>query len=237
MRPRAKTIKAFLQWMLADGQKYAAGLSYAPLPKEVVAKEVKQIAKIQVIVDADVGTMRLRQLRTQQPSGAHGSGGRHCRPSDHVHFSRRVSLRSRCCWCGSCGSQSAPTRHKFGFAFLFTTTWDPVTEQFGALPFVYGTVVTSVLALLISVPLGLGAAIFLAELAPAAHLQRADVSDRASGGDSKRHLRPAGPLHHGSADAGRTVSRSLSRRLGFCRCFKGPFMASGFSPRAWFCRS
>lgn len=44
---KAKTIKAFLQWMLADGQKYAAGLSYAPLPKEVVAKEIKQIAKIQ----------------------------------------------------------------------------------------------------------------------------------------------------------------------------------------------
>ena len=44
---KAKTIKAFLQWMLADGQKYAAGLSYASLPKEVIAKEVKQIAKIQ----------------------------------------------------------------------------------------------------------------------------------------------------------------------------------------------
>ena len=44
---KAKAIKGFLQWMLADGQKYAAGLSYASLPKEVVAKEVKQIAKIQ----------------------------------------------------------------------------------------------------------------------------------------------------------------------------------------------
>ena len=44
---KAKTIKAFLQWMLADGQQYAAGLSYASLPKEVIAKEVKQIAKIQ----------------------------------------------------------------------------------------------------------------------------------------------------------------------------------------------
>ena len=47
MRLRPSAIKAFLQWMLADGQKYAAGLSYAPLPKEVVAKEVKQIAQIQ----------------------------------------------------------------------------------------------------------------------------------------------------------------------------------------------
>lgn len=58
-------------------------------------------------------------------------------------------------------------RHKFGFAFLRTSVWDPVFEQFGALPFIYGTLVTSAVALLIAVPLGIGAAIFLAELAPA----------------------------------------------------------------------
>lgn len=58
-------------------------------------------------------------------------------------------------------------RHKFGFAFFRTSDWDPVFEQFGALPFIFGTVVTSAVALLIAVPLGIGAAIFLAELAPA----------------------------------------------------------------------
>ncbi|HEY2353122.1 MAG TPA: phosphate ABC transporter permease subunit PstC [Candidatus Acidoferrum sp.] len=58
-------------------------------------------------------------------------------------------------------------RHKFGFAFLVTSVWDPIFDKFGALPFIYGTVVTSLLALLIAVPLGIGAAIFLAELAPA----------------------------------------------------------------------
>jgi phosphate transport system permease protein len=61
---------------------------------------------------------------------------------------------------------SAPSRAKFGFSFLTGQVWDPVNEQFGALPFIYGTVLTSFLALLISVPLGVGAAIFLAELAP-----------------------------------------------------------------------
>jgi phosphate transport system permease protein len=65
-------------------------------------------------------------------------------------------------WLGS-----EPARHRFGFAFLFSSAWNPVTEEFGALPFMYGTVVTSVLALLISVPLGLGSAIFLSELASA----------------------------------------------------------------------
>ena len=62
---------------------------------------------------------------------------------------------------------SDAARAKFGLGFLFSKTWDPVTEPFGALPFIYGTALTSFLALLISVPLGVGAAIFLSELAPA----------------------------------------------------------------------
>jgi phosphate transport system permease protein len=57
-------------------------------------------------------------------------------------------------------------RHKFGFDFFITRVWDPIFEQFGALPFIYGTLVTAAVALLIAVPLGIGAAIFLAELAP-----------------------------------------------------------------------
>jgi phosphate transport system permease protein len=61
---------------------------------------------------------------------------------------------------------SAVPRHQFGWSFLVTSTWDPVAGQFGALPFIYGTVVTSALALFMAIPLGLGAAIFLAELAP-----------------------------------------------------------------------
>ena len=50
--------------------------------------------------------------------------------------------------------------------FLDFSVWDPVFEHFGALPFIYGTLVTSVVSLVIAVPLGLAAAIFLAELAP-----------------------------------------------------------------------
>src|SRR5580704_6099952 len=61
---------------------------------------------------------------------------------------------------------SGPSRAKFGFSFLTGKVWDPNADQFGALPFIYGTVLTSFIALLISVPLGVGAAIFLSELAP-----------------------------------------------------------------------
>jgi phosphate transport system permease protein len=65
-------------------------------------------------------------------------------------------------WIGS----SLP-RHKFGFNFFRTSIWDPIFDQFGALPFIYGTLITAAVSLLIAVPLGIGAAIFLAELAPA----------------------------------------------------------------------
>jgi phosphate transport system permease protein len=63
-------------------------------------------------------------------------------------------------------NNSALPRAKFGWSFFTTSVWDPIAEQFGAAPFVYGTLITSAVALLLAVPLGLGAAIFLAELAP-----------------------------------------------------------------------
>jgi phosphate transport system permease protein len=55
---------------------------------------------------------------------------------------------------------------KFGFHFLATSTWDPVAEEFGALPFIYGTLVSSAIALIIAVPLGIATAAYLTELAP-----------------------------------------------------------------------
>ena len=63
-------------------------------------------------------------------------------------------------------AKSALSREKFGWHFLISSTWDPVAGNFGALPFIYGTVVTSIMGLLIAVPMGLGSAIFLAEMAP-----------------------------------------------------------------------
>src|SRR5258705_9314315 len=62
---------------------------------------------------------------------------------------------------------SVLSRHKFGFNFFRTSVWDPIFDHFGALPFIYGTRVTPAIFLIMAVPLGIGAAIFLAELAPA----------------------------------------------------------------------
>ncbi|HYL94099.1 MAG TPA: phosphate ABC transporter permease subunit PstC, partial [Alphaproteobacteria bacterium] len=55
---------------------------------------------------------------------------------------------------------------RFGFGFFTGTAWDPVAENFGALPFVYGTLVSSLVALAIAVPLSVGTAVFLAEVCP-----------------------------------------------------------------------
>ena len=61
---------------------------------------------------------------------------------------------------------SMPTIERFGIGFLLGNEWRPAQEEFGALPFIYGTVVSSLLALIISVPISLGIAIFLVEQAP-----------------------------------------------------------------------
>lgn len=62
--------------------------------------------------------------------------------------------------------QSLPSIRKFGWRFITGSTWDPVREEFGALPFIFGTLFSSLLALLISAVLSIGTAIFLSEFAP-----------------------------------------------------------------------
>ncbi len=64
------------------------------------------------------------------------------------------------------GRGSTLSIKEFGFHFLATSTWDPVAEQFGALPFIYGTIVSSLIALIIAVPLSIATAVYLTELAP-----------------------------------------------------------------------
>jgi phosphate transport system permease protein len=61
---------------------------------------------------------------------------------------------------------SWPALHQYGFSFLVDETWNPVTEKFGAIAPIYGTVVTSLIAMLIAVPVGLFIALFLTELCP-----------------------------------------------------------------------
>lgn len=61
---------------------------------------------------------------------------------------------------------SLPAIQRFGIGFLFSSEWDPVHKKFGALPFIYGTLVSSAIALVIATPFGIGTALYLTELAP-----------------------------------------------------------------------
>ena len=63
-------------------------------------------------------------------------------------------------------ARSQMTISKFGLHFFFGTAWDPVANNYGALPFIYGTLVSSLVALAIAVPLAIGVAIFLTEMCP-----------------------------------------------------------------------
>src|SRR5438046_7811436 len=63
--------------------------------------------------------------------------------------------------------QSWLSIQKFGFSFWRTEIWDPVSGEFGALPFIWGTLYSSVLALLIATPIALGISVFISELCPA----------------------------------------------------------------------
>ena len=63
-------------------------------------------------------------------------------------------------------TDAAPAIQKFGASFLGSTFWDPVKQKFGALPAIYGTLLSSLIAMIIAVPVSLGTAIFLTELSP-----------------------------------------------------------------------
>ena len=62
--------------------------------------------------------------------------------------------------------RSSLSWHAFGLKFFAASEWDPVNEHFGALPFIYGTIVSSILALIIAVPLAVGVAVFTTEMCP-----------------------------------------------------------------------
>ena len=72
---------------------------------------------------------------------------------------------------GEMASNALPSIRQFGFGFLTSSSWVPIKQDFGALPFIYGTVASSIIALIIAVPLSLGVAIFLVEQATSRYIR------------------------------------------------------------------
>ena len=84
--------------------------------------------------------------------------------------------------------------HAFGFGFLISDDWDPVQEIYGAAVPIFGTVVTSVLALLLAVPLAFGIAFYLTELAPLWFRRPVSTAIELLAADPVDHLRHVGLL-------------------------------------------
>src|SRR5579862_5654371 len=122
---------------------------------------------------------------------------------------------------------SVLARDKFGFHFFVTRVWDPIFDQFGALTFIYGTLVTAGISLLLAVPLGIGAAIFIEKLAPA------NVSDTL---EFFIDLLAAVPsVIYGLLGVfivvplmRDTIQPALKKTLGFLPLFQGPAYGIGF---------
>jgi len=122
---------------------------------------------------------------------------------------------------------SLESRQKFGWGFFFTSVWDPVFSHFGALTFIYGTLLTSALALLLAVPLGVGAAIYLAELAPRRLSDSLTfVSDMLAAVPSVIYgllgMFLLVPIMR------TTIQPWLKASLGFLPLFQGPMFGTGF---------
>ena len=81
--------------------------------------------------------------------------------------------------------QSTLSIQKFGLSFWRTQTWDPVAGDFGALPFIWGTLYSSILALVLATPVAIGIAVFIAELCPARLRQPSRPSSRVSASSRK----------------------------------------------------
>ena len=96
--------------------------------------------------------------------------------------------------------------HAFGLKFFFRSEWDPVNDQYGALPFVYGTLVSSFLALLIAVPLAIGVAVYITEMSPRWLRGSAGLHYRVAGRDPQRDLWIVGDFCAGAAARDNTCS-------------------------------
>jgi phosphate transport system permease protein len=119
-----------------------------------------------------------------------------------------------------------PTIHKFGWSFLTTSLWDPVKDTYGALPVIFGTVVSALLAIAISTPISLGIALFLNELAPRrlASLVAFLVEMLAAIPSVVYGLWGVFIL---APWLRRTVEPAIGSRLGFIPLFRGPYYGVG----------
>ena len=137
-----------------------------------------------------------------------------------------------------------PAFQEFGFSFIATQSWNPVTEKFGAVAPIYGTIITSLIAMLIAVPFGLMIAMFLTELCPIFLRRPIGIAIELLAGIPSIIYGIWG-LFVFAPSCNRMCSRQLSQHSKMCLCFpcclRVLLSASGSSPvlssRSWSCHS
>ena len=107
--------------------------------------------------------------------------------------------------------QSWPVFRHEGFSFITSTKWDPAHDKFGALAFIYGTVVASIIGIVLAVPLSLGIALFTTELAPRRLAQARGLPRRPPGRDPVGRVRAVGARRVQEPGAARRTSTSPTR--------------------------
>ena len=161
---KAAELRKFIYWAITSGQKFGPPLLFAPLPKSVLAFDYKQIKKIQASTSVTTTT------HDQAPEGLEG-GRLPWRVGDIVFYgltaAAAASTLGLVVWLSvKVVAQAWGAIEEFGLSFIWTVAWDPVAQSFGALDFIYGTVVTSFIALAIATPMSIAIALFLTDLAP-----------------------------------------------------------------------
>ena len=210
-KAQSKAMVEFMKWALTDGQKMATDLGYAPLPAEVVKLEHGGAGHHQGLVD----------------DHAHAGSGEAISASSSARASSRRSSSSSCSASAfELWRQSMLTIEKFGFGFWLGEIWDPVSGEFGARPFIWGTLYSSVLALLLAGADRPGHRHLPVRAVPGPAADAADVPDRAARRDPVDRLRPVGHLRPGSRGP-QPASSPFPQFLRGTPLFSGPAVGVG----------
>ena len=175
-----KALLKWLTWIVTEGQKYSESLHYVPLPSEIVEIDLEAISTLQYVGGPPVQPTFLEKLLLFLPLAFIGglvilyktgvislSSIKGDKLFEHFTaiFGYGIILLVFLIFI-ELFTNSLIALGKFGINYLIGDKWDPVSGVFGALPFIFGTFYTSSLSLLIALPVSIGIAIFITEIAP-----------------------------------------------------------------------
>jgi phosphate transport system substrate-binding protein len=164
---KGRTIVDFLRWMYSVGQNSAAALDYAPAG--ALSTRLTDRLRLHKVVGQPVTSIEQAPGAADSTSPATTLEGKSL--GDRIYRTLTtgcaVAIPVLLAFIAfEVVAAAWPALRQFGFGFLTSSVWDPVRERFGAAPMIYGTIVSSLVALILAAPLALGVAIWLSEFSP-----------------------------------------------------------------------